>query len=210
MRRSSGSRAVRFRVLVAERTVNGGAARAAVLDDPRLELLEEVGHAAAAVARAVALKPDVLVLEEGLSGGAIAAAVEIGARMPDLPLLITHGPEEDGLVEVLAAGASAYVSSARADEDLADVIVDVARGNVVLSGDQVARVVEELRDPTRPRRRLEHLPELTAREWQILDLLHSELSTPQIAKRLVLSPITVRSHARSIRNKLERRTAVPH
>ena len=53
-------------------------------------------------------------------------------------------------------------------------------------------------------------PELTAREWQIFELMHSELSTPQIAKRLVLSPITVRSHARSIRNKLERRTAVHH
>jgi DNA-binding NarL/FixJ family response regulator len=152
----------------------------------------------------------VLVLEGGLSGGAIAAAVEIGARLPDLPLVITHAPDEDGLVEALAAGACAYVSSAAADEDLADAIADVASGDVVLSRDQVARVVDELRDPTRPRRRLEHLPALTAREWQIFELMHSDLSTPQIAKRLVLSPITVRSHARSIRHKLERKQAVHH
>src|SRR4051812_913389 len=140
MRRSSASRAVRFRVLVAETGVDGGPARAAVLDDPRLELLEDVDHAAAAVARAGALKPDVVVLDERLSGGAIAAAVEIGARMPELPLLITHGPDGDGLVEALAAGACAYVPSAEADEYLADAIVEVARGDVVLSHDQVARV----------------------------------------------------------------------
>jgi DNA-binding NarL/FixJ family response regulator len=173
-----------------------------VLRDPRLELVDDVDHAAAAVARTVDLVPDVLVLEEELDGGAVAAAVEIGARIPGLALVMTHGPEEeDGLLEALAAGASAYVTRTHED-DLTQAIVDVAGGDVVLSRHQVARVVEELRDPMRPRRRLERLPELTAREWQVLDLMHHELSTPEIAERLVVSPITVRSHARSIRKKL--------
>jgi DNA-binding NarL/FixJ family response regulator len=194
-----------FRVLVAEGGERAGPVSAAVADDPRLELVDRVDHAAALVARSVELGPDVLVLDEALRGGAIAAAVEIAARLPGTPLVVTHGPDEDGLVEALAAGASAYVSRSSEPADLRDAIVDVARGQVVLSRAQVARVVGELRDPTRPRRRLQRVPALTAREWQVLELMQSELSTPQIAAKLVVSPITVRSHAQSIRKKLGRR-----
>jgi DNA-binding NarL/FixJ family response regulator len=130
--------------------------------------------------------------------------------MPGVPLVITHGAAAgDALLEALAAGASAYVTGGRREE-LLETIVDVASGAVVLSRNQVARVVGELRDPMRPRRRLDRLPELTAREWQVFELMHSELSTPEIAERLVVSPITVRSHARSIRNKLERKSALHH
>src|SRR6266550_1336145 len=164
MRRSSRSSKFRVRVLVAESAQNAALVCSAVENDPRLELVDCVDHAAAAVARTVELGPEVLVVDIGLAGGAIAAAVEIEARMPGLPLVVTHGPGEDGLVEALAAGASAYVARSARRQDLADAIVDVAKGDVVLSRPQVARVVDELRDPTRPRRRLERLPELTARE----------------------------------------------
>src|SRR5262249_56157872 len=90
-------------------------------------------------------------------------------------------------------GGWGYVARSAGRKDLVDAIVDVARGEIVLSREQVARVVGELRDPTRPRRRLERLPELTAREWQVFELMHNELSTPQIAERLVLSPPTGRA-----------------
>ena len=201
---------MRFGVLVAENGDGGRPICRAVATDLRLELVDCAPDAAAAVAKAVELAADVLVLDEGIDGGAIAAAVEIGARMPSLPLVITHGEDEHGLVEALAAGASAYISVDVLQEELLQVIVDVARGDVVLSRRQSALVVEELRDPTRPRRRLERLPELTAREWQVLDMLNSELSTPEIAERLVLSPVTVRSHARSIRQKLARTSPIHH
>jgi DNA-binding NarL/FixJ family response regulator len=193
-------------VLVAESTEAGHSICRAVAKAARLELVECVSDAAAAVAKTLELEPDVLVLDERIAGGAIAAAVEISARMPLLPLVVSHGSREHGLVDALAAGASAYVSV----EELLEVIVDVAGGEVVLSRQQTARVVEALRDPTRPRRRLERLPELTAREWQVLEMLNSELSTPEIAERLVLSPVTVRSHARSIRKKLGGAALVHH
>jgi DNA-binding NarL/FixJ family response regulator len=208
MRHSSDFYEFPIRVLVAESDENS--VRAAVELDPRFELVGCVEHAAAAVARTIELAPEVLVLDEELLGGAIAAAVEIGARMPGVQLVMTHGADEDGLVEALAAGASAYVARTGRREELLRSIADVAKGEVVLSRDQVPRIVDELRDPTRPRRRLERLPELTAREWQVLELMRSELSTPQIAERLVLSPVTVRSHARSIRNKLGRGRPVHH
>jgi DNA-binding NarL/FixJ family response regulator len=45
-------------------------------------------------------------------------------------------------------------------------------------------------------------PAFTAREWQVLELLRNRLTTAEIADRLVISPITVRSHTQSIRHKL--------
>jgi DNA-binding NarL/FixJ family response regulator len=192
-------------VLVAECEECPGPVSVAVADDRRVELVGRVDHAAAVVARAVELVPEVLVVDESVPGGAIAAAVEIEARLPGTHLVVIHGPDDDGLVEALAAGALAYVSRTSEPKELVDAIIEVARGEVVLSRRQVALIVGELRDPTRPRRRLERMPELTAREWQVFELMHSDLSTPEIAERLVVSPITVRSHARSIRNKLERK-----
>jgi DNA-binding NarL/FixJ family response regulator len=43
---------------------------------------------------------------------------------------------------------------------------------------------------------------LTSREWQVLDLLRQGMSTAAIARRLVVSPVTVRSHVASILRKV--------
>src|SRR5438034_4641642 len=88
MRRSPRSSRFRVRVLVAESGENAALVCSAVENDPRLELVDCVDHAAGAVARTVELAPEVLVLDIGLAGGAIAAVVEIGARMPGLPLVV--------------------------------------------------------------------------------------------------------------------------
>jgi two-component system response regulator DegU len=45
--------------------------------------------------------------------------------------------------------------------------------------------------------------QLTSREWQILDLLQQERSTREIAARLYISEVTVRTHVASILRKLE-------
>jgi DNA-binding NarL/FixJ family response regulator len=47
--------------------------------------------------------------------------------------------------------------------------------------------------------------QLTSREWQVLELLRQDLSTAQIARRLVLSPVTVRTHVNAILRKLQLR-----
>jgi ATP/maltotriose-dependent transcriptional regulator MalT len=44
--------------------------------------------------------------------------------------------------------------------------------------------------------------ELTSREWEVLELLHQKLSTAEIAERLFVSQVTVRSHIAAILKKL--------
>jgi two-component system nitrate/nitrite response regulator NarL len=192
-----------IRVLVAETHHPGwDSACSAVREDPRLRLVACVSNAADAVAKAVELTPSVCVLDSDLPLGGLTAALEIGARLPATGLVLMHAPDEDDLFEALHAGVTAYPPRMASSSRLLRAIVNVAGGEAVLSGTQVARVLEAVRDPARARRRVADRPALTAREWQVLELLRNGLSTAEIAERLVLSPITVRSHAYSIRQKL--------
>jgi DNA-binding NarL/FixJ family response regulator len=192
-----------IRVLVAELHKRGteGACSAVQLDS-RLELVGCVSNAAEAVASAVELRPSVCVIDSDLPLGGLTAALEIGARLPTAGLVLRHGQDNDDLFEALHAGVTAYLPRRAPSSRLLRAIVNVAAGEAVLSGSQVARVLEAVRDPARARRRVADRPELTAREWQVLELLRNGLTTAEVAERLVLSPITVRSHAHSIRRKL--------
>jgi DNA-binding NarL/FixJ family response regulator len=192
-----------IRVLVAEAHKRGTEGACGVVqDDPRLNLVACVSNAAEAVAAAVERMPSVCVIDSDLPFGGLTAAVEIGARLPTAGLVLRHGARDDDLFEALHAGVTAYLPCTAPSSRLLRAIVNVAAGEAVLSGTQVARVLEAVRDPSRARRRVAGRPELTAREWQVLELLRVGLTTAEVAERLVLSPITVRSHAHSIRRKL--------
>jgi two-component system, NarL family, response regulator NreC len=192
-----------IRVLVAEtHGPRENVACEAVRLDPRLQLAGCVSNAADAVAKAVELRPSVCVLDSDLPLGGLTAALEIGTRLPTAGLVLIHPPGEDNLFEALHAGAAAYLPRTAPTARLLRAIVSVAAGEAVLSGTQVARVLQAVRDPARARRRVAGKPAFTAREWQVLELLRHQLSTAEIAERLVLSPITVRSHTQSIRQKL--------
>jgi DNA-binding NarL/FixJ family response regulator len=190
-------------VLVAE--AHGGRAEGAcgaVQLDPRLLLVGCVSNAAEAVSTAVELMPSVCVLDSDLPLGSLTAALEISACLPTAGLVLRHGPDDDDLFEALHAGVTAYLPRAAPTPRLLRAIASVAAGEAVLSGTQVARVLEAVRDPARARRHVADRPTLTAREWQVLELLRNRLTTTEIAERLVLSPVTVRSHAHAIRRKL--------
>jgi DNA-binding NarL/FixJ family response regulator len=200
--RASGE-GLRMRVLVAETHSEG---RKAICDalrtDSRLELTACVRDAASAVSRAAELAPDVVVLDSELPFGALAAAQEIRSRMPTVHLILVNGPEDGDLLEALATGVSAYLPRGTRRDGLVRAIAEVAAGEVVLSRDQVALLVEAVRDPAVLRRHVAATPALTAREWQVLELLRKDMNVADVARRLMLSPVTVRSHTQSIRRKL--------
>jgi DNA-binding NarL/FixJ family response regulator len=68
----------------------------------------------------------------------------------------------------------------------------------------VARIMEEFRAPAARRfgRRSTAAAKLTAREWEVMDLLAQGLSTEEVAGRLFLSPTTVRVHVSTVLKKL--------
>ena len=88
---------------------------------------------------------------------------------------------------------------------IGDELAAVLAGRVALPPELVARLVEEFRDSS-PRRRTvlssSHPAQLTSREWQVLDLLRQGCATSEIARRLFVSPATVRSHVAAVLRKL--------
>jgi DNA-binding NarL/FixJ family response regulator len=120
--------------------------------------------------------------------------------------MLTVSQDDRDLFSSLRAGASGYLLKDIHPRSLPRALQSVLRGEFALPRSLVGRVVEEFRDRNSRRREiLAEGPEreLTSREWQVLDLLRQELSTSQIARKLVLSPVTVRTHVAAILRKLQ-------
>jgi DNA-binding NarL/FixJ family response regulator len=151
------------------------------------------------VAAAEAHRPALCLLDITMPGNGIAAAAQIIARVPETAVvMLTVSRNDDDLLEALRAGASGYLLKDTDPARLASALHGVLAGEAVLSPALVGRVIDELRGPEqRGRRRprgARRGAELTAREWEVLELLRYGLSTAQIATRLAISQVTVRRH----------------
>lgn len=174
--------------------------------DQRFEVVAEAPDAFAAIEAAVRAQPDVCLLDVHMPGGGVAATWEISARLPQTKIvMLTVSRDERDLFAALRAGAAGYLLKDMDPRRLPHALDDVIRGAAAMPRPLVAGLIREFRDRS-PRRRtaVAEGPEaqLTSREWQVLDLVRQELSTAEIARRLVLSPVTVRTHINSILKKL--------
>ena len=179
--------------------------RAAVEADPRFTVVAVAGDAAEAVQAAVRERPDVALLDMRMPGSGAAAAWEITARLPGTrAVMLTISRSDEDLFAALRAGASGYLLKDMPFESLGDELAGVLDGRVALPSELVGRLVEEFRDSSPRRRALvgANDAQLTSREWQVLDYLRQGLATGDIARRLYVSPATVRSHVAAVLRKL--------
>jgi DNA-binding NarL/FixJ family response regulator len=177
-----------------------------VLEANGFAVSAEAACAADAVEAAVRLRPQVCLYQLWMTGGGVVAARETSARLPDTAVVMIGG---DGggleLLEALHAGAVGYLPPDMNPERLPDALRGVLAGEAVVPRMLVRRLIEELRECGR-RPYLESPGEgrtqLTTREWQVISLIHEGLSTSDAAKRLVVSPVTVRRHLSTVVQKL--------
>ena len=195
------------RVLVADDHVpTRDDVRRALDVDPRFVVCAEAGDAPAAIEAAIRERPDLCILDVRMPGGGVAAAWEISSRLPGTKIvMLTVSSDDVDLFAALRAGASGYLLKDMDPARLPDSLGDVLNGEAAIPPALVTRVIGQFRDRS-PRRRAV-VPSvgyetLTSREWQVLDLLRDGLSTAAIARRLVLSPVTVRSHVNNILRKV--------
>lgn len=169
-------------------------------------VVADVGSAEAAVETALRERPDVCLLDINMPGNGIAAAAEISARLPETAIvMLTVSRDDADLFDALRAGASGYLLKDTDPMRLPHALRGVLDGEAALPRTLVARVIDEFRGRGR-RRRLafgkNRAVELTEREWEVLELLHQKLSTAEIAERLFVSQVTVRTHIAAILRKL--------
>ena len=175
------------------------------LERAACEVVAEAATAAEAVSAAREHRPDVCLLDINMPGSGIAAAAEITHSLPDVAIvMLTASRDDEDLFAALRAGASGYLLKDMDPARLAPALRGVLAGEAVLPRWLVLKVVEQFR--ATPRRRItlpnSRAAELTEREAEVLNLMAGGLSTEEIAGRLFLAQVTVRTHIAAILKKL--------
>ncbi len=178
----------------------------AALEHDGWDVIADVGTAAAAIERSLELRPDVILLDINMPGNGIAAAAELAPQLPESAIvMLTVSRDDSDLFDALRAGAQGYLLKDTDPVRLPHALRGVLAGEAALPRALVARVIDEFRDRGR-RKKLTFANrrgvELTSREWEVLDLMYQKLSTAEIAERLFVSQVTVRSHIAAILKKL--------
>jgi DNA-binding NarL/FixJ family response regulator len=159
-----------------------------------------------AIELAVARRPQVCLVDTALEGGAVRAAREISLRVPDVAIvMIAAGVSEQDMIDSLRAGACGFLSIDVDPARLCDALRGVLAGEAAIPRRLVSRLVEEVRSQGRRRRVVlgdGTRPDLTSREWEVIELLRSGLTTQQAAARMFVSPVTVRRHLSATVRKL--------
>lgn len=122
-------------------------------------------------------------------------------RLPDLAVLVVTMDEDDeSVVAAIRAGARGYLLKSSSPEQVERGIRAVAHGEAILGPQVAARAMASMM-AGRTAVRLP-FPELSDREREVLDLLARGYDNATIARRMVLSPKTVRNHVSNVLTKL--------
>jgi two-component system NarL family response regulator len=166
------------------------------------------GDADAAVRAAADRHPDLCLLDVNMPGGGGVSAVR---RILDLLpatviVMLTVSRDDADLFDALNAGATGYLLKDVQLSSIPGLLDRALEGEALLSGQLAARLVAEFRERGRRKRILAGSApgaELSRREWQVLELLAEHLTTREIAARLFVEPVTVRTHVARILHKLQ-------
>jgi DNA-binding NarL/FixJ family response regulator len=177
------------------------------LESGGLTVCAEAVDAEEAIYAAVRERPDVCLLDIEMPGGGISAAEAISAEVPEAAIvMLTVSRSDADLFAALRAGASGYLLKDIDPDRLPHALFGVLEGEAALPRDLVKLLIDEFRRRSRhPRLRLvgrRDEPDLTAEEWEVLELMRSGLATRQIAEELFIPAETVKMHVSAILSKL--------
>jgi DNA-binding NarL/FixJ family response regulator len=174
---------------------------AAMLRERGIEVVGEADSGEEALRLAAARRPDVVVMDLGLPG---MSGVEATRRLRDerpapQVVVLTASLEEDDVVEALLAGAAGYLLKDAPIDQVLTALSGALDGEAFVSPRVNRQLVERLRAA--------HRPEpvalgLSSREHEVLALVVEGCDNAEIARRLYVSPSTVKHHLSTIFTKL--------
>jgi NarL family two-component system response regulator LiaR len=174
----------------------------AVLDlIPDIELVGEAENGKQAITMDLDLHPDVVLMDLMMPEmDGIACIREIKARRPEARILVlTNFAGEDMIFPAIKAGAMGYHLKDSSPEALEEAIRQVFRGEPSLHPLIAKKVLEEFHAPSEDKLTYESL---TKRELEVLNLIAQGLENREIARQLVVSEATIRTHVSNILSKL--------
>ena len=195
-------------VLIADDQALVRAGFAALLEaEDDLEVCGEASDGEEALRLARSLAPDIVLMDvrmPRMDGLEATAAITSDERLPDTRVVVLTTFELDEYVfGALRAGASGFLLKDLEAPDLLAAIRVVAEGDALLAPRVTRRLIEAFaRSPERALASPPSLDELTAREREVLALVGAGLSNGEIADRLVVSPLTAKTHVSRLLMKL--------
>jgi DNA-binding NarL/FixJ family response regulator len=179
--------------------------------DPRIEVVAQAADGAEAVAAVNRHQPEVVLMDVRMPG---VDGIEATRRITSDPatagvrvLVVTTFDGDEYVVDALRAGASGFLLKDTPPGELIHAVVVVAAGDALLTPAVTLRLIDRFVrvDPPAARVGTAELPDLTARERDVLVAVAGGLSNLEIADRLFVSYSTVKTHVSHLLTKLEAR-----
>lgn len=181
-----------------------------------VQVAAEARNGEEALLRADELKPDLVIMDITMPGmDGLEATRKLKARQPEcLVLALTVHEDKQYFMEMLAAGASGYITKQAVADELMAAIRAVAAGQVYLQPALARWLLEDYQRLAKQEESQAHalpaengepavgLDILSQREREVLELVGQGLNNQRIGKQLGLSPKTIARHRERIMNKL--------
>jgi len=173
--------------------------------EPDIEVVGQAATAADAETTARFVDPDIILMDVDLGpSDGIDLTETLRQECPKAKIVVlTCHEDATTACAAIRAGASGFVPKAMAVESLVEAIRSVHRGESWIPGGLLTEVLRGLQTPIRERSEEEEAVSLlSSREQEVLALLAFGCDRAYIAKRLFLSPNTVRTHVQNVLSKL--------
>jgi NarL family two-component system response regulator LiaR len=170
-----------------------------------MTVIAEAKNGREAVQLALHYRPDVVVMDVVMPelDGILATRQILKAQPDQLVVILTGGDDSELGLLALQAGAVGFLSKEADVDALPRALEGVRRGEAAISREMTRRLVERYRTAADGAAGLRPIRSpLTAREWEVIELLQADRSPERVADTLVLSTETVRSHIKNIMRKL--------
>ncbi|MFF9768183.1 response regulator [Streptomyces sp. NPDC014636] len=144
-------------------------------------------------------KPNVAVLDlrmPDLDGITVLHALTRD-HSPTRALLLSAFTDSPTVYRAIEEGAAGFLTKDSKSSQVIEAIRAISRGHTIVPPEITAGLAEEIRS-----RRTHNTPTLTEREHQVLKGIARGLSTPQIAKELILGTSTIKTHTQRLYEKL--------
>jgi len=168
---------------------------------PDMEVVDEAVNGKEAVEKALALRPDIILMDMVMPemNGAEATA-EIIKQWPEAKIVIvTSFLDDDKVYPALEAGAISYILKTSNAKRIAEAIRDTLKGQTVLEPEVTSKMMQKMRSGNGHRLH----DDLTERELEILLLLAKGKTNQEIADDLFIALKTVKTHVSNLLSKLE-------